>query len=308
MNRPRPEIERAMQFVVEHLERRFTVADVARAIGLSEFHLHRSFHAAVGESIGSFVTRKRLEHAALRLAYEPETPITTIALESGYSSSSNFSKAFSGFFGCSPSRVRTPTGALAAAVAKIVAEYGKDFRPEQLYTVPPEPDPDALREVVAYWNARVRFVDAPGCSFACLASPRGYDLEAIEATWGELIQRATQLGLCGDEVDAWSMAYDSPELTAPERCRYHACIPCAPERRLAAPLRGAGHMKPGRYAVFDFAGAPTQVGAAYRSIYSCWFRESSVVPEDFTPLDHYIHDGPRDGRVALEMWFRIRPR
>lgn len=305
--RPRPEIERAMQFIVEHLERRFTVADVAAAIGLSEFHLHRLFHTAVGESVGRFVTRKRLELAALRLAYEPHTPITTIALESGYSSSSNFSKAFSGFFGCSPTRVRTPSGELPAALAKIVAEYGKNFRPENLYAVPPEPDARTLRDIVDHWDARVRFVDSPGCTFACLSSPRGYDLDALAETWNELIRRGSQLGICGEEVDAWGMVYDSPELTAPELCRYHACVPCAADQRLSAPLF-RGQMKPGRYAVFHYSGAASDVGVAYRSIYSCWFRESSVIPEDFTPLDHYVHDEPRDGQVALDMWFRIRPR
>jgi AraC-like DNA-binding protein len=45
------------------------------------------FHATLGESIGRFITRRRLELAALRLAYEPDATITAIALDCGYSSS-----------------------------------------------------------------------------------------------------------------------------------------------------------------------------------------------------------------------------
>ncbi|HEU5073624.1 MAG TPA: AraC family transcriptional regulator [Polyangiaceae bacterium] len=130
VRRLRPEIERSLTFISERLEQPLTVADVARAAGMSEFHFQRVFHDALSESVGQFVTRKRLETAALRLAYEPETPITSIALSSGYSSSSNFSKAFSAFFGCSPTDVRTPAGKVPTAVSKVLARYGKRFRPD----------------------------------------------------------------------------------------------------------------------------------------------------------------------------------
>ena len=75
----RTEIQHALRFVAEHIDRPMTVAEVAKAVGLSEFHLHRVFHATVGESLGRFITRRRLENAALRLAYEPTVSITPCA-------------------------------------------------------------------------------------------------------------------------------------------------------------------------------------------------------------------------------------
>jgi AraC-like DNA-binding protein len=60
----RPEIQRALSFVASNLDRPITVAEVAQAAHLSEFHLHRVFHTTVGESVGRFITRRRLEHAA----------------------------------------------------------------------------------------------------------------------------------------------------------------------------------------------------------------------------------------------------
>lgn len=307
MLRPRPELERALVFIAERLEQPLTVAEVARAAGMSEFHFQRVFHESLNESVGQYVTRKRLETAALRLAYEPGTPITSIALSSGYSSSSNFSKAFSAFFGCSPSEVRSPAGKVPATVGKVMALYGKSFRPEQLYTSAEEQSEESWRAEAELWQARVRYEESPGLDFACLASPEGYDLAVLEATWGELIARGRQLGLCHDEVDAWGMPLDSPDLSAPERCRYHACIPCPRGTPLPAPLFSR-RLEPGRYAVFRYAGPVAGVSAAYRSIYSCWFRASSVTPEDFTPLEHYVADEPQDGVTEMEMWLRIRPR
>jgi AraC family transcriptional regulator len=305
--RLRAEIERSLAFIAEHLEQPLTVADVARAAGMSEFHFQRVFHDALSETVGQFVTRKRLETAALRLAYEPDTPITSIALSTGYSSSSNFSKAFNAFFGCSPTDVRSPAGKVPAAVGKVIARYGKRFRPEDLYSIADEENEQAWRTEASHWQALVRFEQSPGIDFACLSSPEGYDLPALEQTWGELIARARQLGLCQGDVDAWGVALDSPNLSAPDRCRYHACVPCPPGTRLPSPLF-PGRLKPGRYAVFRYAGPVAGVSAAYRSIYSCWFRSSSVTPEDFEPLGHYVTDEPQGGMTDMEMWFRVRPR
>lgn len=303
----RPEIARALRFIAENLERSITVADAARAAHLSQFHFHRVFHAAVGEPIGRFITRRRLELAALRLAYEPDRSITDVALSSGYSSTSNFSKAFAAHFGCSPSRVRHPELGLPVSIGRVAAVYGKNFRPEDLYTLPPERGADERRREAAEWGARVRFETSAGLDFACLASPGGYDLATLEKTWSELIAAARQLGLCEDAVDAWGIAHDSPQVTAPELCRYHACVPCLPEQPMPPPLFRGG-MRAGRYAVFRYTGEVAGVAEAYRSIYSCWFVESRLAPEDFTPLEHYVADGPREGCVELEIWFKVRPR
>lgn len=303
----RPEIERALRFIGESLERPITAAEVARAAHLSEFHLHRVFYAALGESVGRFVTRRRLEQAALSLAYQPERAVTEIALSSGYSSSSNFSKAFAAYFGCSPSRVRTPAQGLPPRLGKLTAQYGKVFSPDALYSLPPELSSEERKREASVWDSRVRYETVEERNLACLASPDGYDLAVLERTWQTLIERAYQLGLAQGPVDAWGIAHDSPFITSPERCRYHACVPCAPEVVLPAPLF-RGKMPAGRYAVFTYAGAVDEVQDAYRSVYSSWFRESSLAPADFVPFDHYVTDFPEDGKIEFEIWFRVQAR
>jgi len=76
----RPEVERALRFIGDNLGRTLTVADVARAARLSEFHFNRVFHSIVGEPVGRFITRRRLEFAAFRLPYELHQSITVVAL------------------------------------------------------------------------------------------------------------------------------------------------------------------------------------------------------------------------------------
>jgi AraC family transcriptional regulator len=303
----RQPIERALKFVASHLDRPILLAEVARAAHLSEFHFHRIFSAVMGEPVGRYVTRKRLEVAALRLAYEPTRSISEIALSCGFSSVSNFSKAFSAFFGCSPSRVRKPDPSLPAALGTLTRSYAKTFHPSDVYALPPDVDAETRTRELARLNQVVSFHACTGISVACLASPAGYDLSALTKTWDALIAHAHQLGFAEGAVDAYGMAYDSPQLTAAQHCRYHACVPCPPGSVLAAPLFAA-EIPAGRYAVFPYAGAVAGVERMYRSIYSVWLPASSVAPDDFVTIDHYIHDAPVDGRVDLEIWIKVRPR
>jgi AraC family transcriptional regulator len=299
----RPHVERALRYIADHLERPLSVAEVAKTARLSTFHFHRIFSAVMGEPVGRYITRKRLEVAALRLAYEPDRSVTEIGDSCGYSSTSNFTKAFTAYFGVSPTRVRRPNPDLPVALGKLTHSYGKRFQPVELHALPP-------RDRTATENSRIepaRFETCPGLDIACLASAEGYDFDTVSATWADLIDRARQLGICDGPVDAYGIAFDSPQLTAPEFCRYHACVPCPREQELPAPLFRA-RIPQGRYAVFAYSGEVAGVEATYHAIYADWFPRSSLAPDDFTAVDHYVHDWPVDGRVTLEIWIKVRAR
>lgn len=298
----RPHVERALRYIAEHLERPLSVAEVARAARLSEFHFHRIFSAIMSEPVGRYVTRKRLEVAALRLAYEPDRSVTEIGQSVGYSSTSNFTKAFTAYFGVSPSRVRKPDPDFPVALGKLTLSYGKRFHPIDLHHLP-DRDGDATPSDIE----PTRFEECRGIDVACLASPEGYDFSSLEATWADMIARVHQLGISDGPVDAYGIAHDDPQLTAPERCRYHACVPCPAAMELPPPLFRA-RIPEGRYAIFGYAGDVAGVEAIYRSIYAAWFPRASVAPDDFTPIDHYLHDGPVGGRIDFEIWIKVRPR
>ena len=304
----RARIPRAAAYIVENLERSLSVAEVAKHVALSEFHFHRVFSAVMSETVGEFTLRRRMELSALKLAYRPDLSITQVALESGYSSSANFSKAFSAYFGCAPSEVRRPGAGTNSKLGKLTSRYGKDFDPGDLYALPIPVDEAERERRRSELERGVRYIDRPETPLACLRSPSGYDYASIQQTWAELIARARQLGICGDEVDAFGIGHDSPQITAPERCRYDACVPYDGKLRLSAPLFHSV-IPAGRYAVFPYRGEVGGVEARVREIFSLWFPSSSVTPdEQFTSIDHYVNDEPQDGVVDMEMWFKIRPR
>ena len=83
------------------------LADVARAIGWSPFHLSRSFRAACGIPLTRYRNRLRLRQALARAA-SGERDLARIAVESGFASHSHLAVAFRREFGFSPSSLRRP--------------------------------------------------------------------------------------------------------------------------------------------------------------------------------------------------------
>ncbi len=77
----------------------------ASRLGYSTSQLRRICNSVLGEPIGSFVRRIRLERAAGRLSTEGAS-ISAIWEEAGYLSAEAFSKAFHRHFDCSPTTFR----------------------------------------------------------------------------------------------------------------------------------------------------------------------------------------------------------
>lgn len=97
--------EAAKAYLAGRFRSRLGLADVAKAVHSSPYHLARVFRRQVGMSIHQYQTRLRLATALERLADEKVT-LTDLALDLGYSSHSHFSESFRRAFGIQPSGFR----------------------------------------------------------------------------------------------------------------------------------------------------------------------------------------------------------
>jgi len=100
--------ERARLLVAERPEVKLSLAEIARKVYCSPFHLSRIFRATVGSSIHQYQLRLRLALALDRLAQGSEN-LTELGLALGFSSHSHFTAAFQKAFGLSPSSFRRAT-------------------------------------------------------------------------------------------------------------------------------------------------------------------------------------------------------
>jgi AraC-like DNA-binding protein len=96
-------VNRAIDHVVGNLAHSLTLEEVSKAAGFSPFHFHRVFKAFLGETLSQFVKRQRLERALFLMSHAPQQSLTNVAMECGFSSSSDFSRSFKQHYGLPPS-------------------------------------------------------------------------------------------------------------------------------------------------------------------------------------------------------------
>lgn len=101
----RQALEQAVIYIETYLGENIKVEEVANAAGYSYYHLNRQFTAILGESVGSYIKKRRLADAAKKLLYSDQK-IIDIAMESGFESSESFSRAFKAAYRASPQAYR----------------------------------------------------------------------------------------------------------------------------------------------------------------------------------------------------------
>lgn len=90
-----------MDYIEEHLLTEVNIREMARAVGISEYHLKRTFSFLAGMSLTDYIKRRRLACANQDLLHGEK--VTDLAFKYGYHSVEGFSRAFREFSGYLPS-------------------------------------------------------------------------------------------------------------------------------------------------------------------------------------------------------------
>jgi transcriptional regulator GlxA family with amidase domain len=102
---PRQKIGRALTYIHHHFREPLTLAQAACQARLSPHYFSECFHAATGVPFQRYLSGLRLRFACSLLAVS-DAAITDLCLASGFSSLSNFERAFKARYGRSPRAYR----------------------------------------------------------------------------------------------------------------------------------------------------------------------------------------------------------
>lgn len=113
MNTTQPDhtkqINRVIDYINSNLNRQISIDELSTLVDLSTYHFHRIFTASMGESVGKYILRRRLERAANILLSNP-VAIKDVAYDWGFSSVSSFCRSFKRHFGVSAEEYRRKNG------------------------------------------------------------------------------------------------------------------------------------------------------------------------------------------------------
>lgn len=203
-------LNRVMDYVRSHATEALPLARLAAIAGFSPYHFHRLFTSLSGETVAQFVRRARLERAVALMKAAPDFSLTRVALDCGFSSPSDFSRAFKDRYGMAPKswNRRSP---LTESKIRQADDPCRHYGDEELeaakrrgeFTVQVRPLPE--RRV-----AFIRIAD----SYTVANVLRGY---------GRLIRWLKRRSGTLPAGALIGLSHDDPEVTPPKQCRYDFC-------------------------------------------------------------------------------------
>ena len=98
------QIQRAVDYIEDHLNDDLEVESIAKVAGFSRWHFQTVFSAAVGDSLKEYIRSRRLSKAMIELGTDKR--IVEIAMDAGFESQESFSRAFKQVFQLTPGEFR----------------------------------------------------------------------------------------------------------------------------------------------------------------------------------------------------------
>lgn len=298
-NRMRPSIEHRMEYerrlhrvlayIDEHLDTPVALAELARVANFSAFHFHRIFAAHVGETLGSYLTRRRVEQAAARLASQPRLSVLHVALDVGFGSPEAFTRAFKKHFGCTPSQWKTLRPAPQDAESKISqakSRLNQARRPRQVYA-------PAMKTKSPPLRVTVRKRPAVRIAYLRYQGPFG---EPVGRFWRE---EAYPWLASNDLLGAprYGVSRDDPLVTAKKQCRYDAGVEVGPD--FVPSQKAQIAMLPGGlYACAMFKGTSPQIPQVWDRILREWLPTSGYQLDARSCFEYYPVDGEYDEKTG----------
>jgi len=106
-------INKTLDYIEKHIQKQFTLSELAEESNFSKFHFNRIFNALMGESPLQFILRVRIEKAKALLIHNRNQSITEIAYQCGFTDISIFSRNFKNHFNISASQYRNEKSILS---------------------------------------------------------------------------------------------------------------------------------------------------------------------------------------------------
>ncbi|MCK5153600.1 MAG: AraC family transcriptional regulator [Spirochaetales bacterium] len=270
---------KAIDYINSNLSQELSLDLIASAAAFSTYHFHRIFSATLGESLWNYTVRLRLEKAAQLLTSTNIISITQIALDTGFSSSSVFSRAFKNYFGISPSNWK-----------KNKSKICKVGIPE-----------------IDYIEGRTRVLKIQERFVAYSASFKGYDDRSLKMAGKILFSWALKSNLLKEDSVILGIGFDNPEITKKSLCRYYVCLQ-VPEGTTGNDSIGFLTIPGGEYAVISFRGRKKELASVYNYLYGKWLPESSYLPGDSASYEIYKSDPNKspDGTLDLDIYVPLK--
>ena len=298
-------INKALDYIENNLEKQLTLDELAAAANFSKFHFHRIFQGIIGETPFQFILRIRLEKAAAAIIRSNKESITDIALQTGFSDPSIFSRNFKSYFKLSPSQYRKKNeknSNLSQVESKMlqVEDRAYAYFCSQSRTIKWETNMRLnqsleIKELQPITVAYLRYI-----------GPFRNNKEVFDSLWGKMFAWAGANGLMQQKDLKFITAYhDNPNITAEDKLRLSICASIPEEMKVSGEF-GKMKIEGGKYMVARFNIGGDEFQEAWEWVFGQWFPTSGYQPDDKPHFEVYVEE-PKNGRFTIDICVPIKP-
>jgi AraC family transcriptional regulator len=284
-------LHRVLYYIDDHLDEPIDLAHLAKVAAFSAFHFHRIFLAQVGETVGNYLTRRRVEVAGARLASQPRLSVLAVSLAVGFRSPEAFTRAFKKRFGCAPSVWKTLERPKPSA---------KKSKIGQIKSSPSQAKPRGK----VYPRRMTQTKRSPLQVTVTTRPPARIAYLRYQGPFGPGIGRFWQ-----KEVAPWmeenqlfgapryGVSQDDPQMTPKNKCRYDAGVEVKADY---VPARKAqiGIVAGGLYACAKFKGTSAEIPEFWDRILREWLPSSGYQLDARACFEYYPPDGEFDEKTG----------
>ncbi|WP_068703918.1 AraC family transcriptional regulator [Paludibacter jiangxiensis] len=267
------------EYINNHLDEKLDLSKLADLSNLSPFHFHRITKAFLGEPIGAYITRTRVETAARLLRYT-ELPVQDIAFSVGYEMPSSLSKVFNQYYGISPI----------------------EFRNNKNFTIM---KPAVINPAL---NLKApKMVDLADQNLIYIRHTGDYSSLDFCGAWTKLWGCVKSQKLFTAGIEHICIYHDDPKVTEPDKLRTDICLvihkPAQPEGEI-----GVKTMPGGKYAVFLYQGSYDNLGSVYDTIFGYWLPESGAQLRNVACFEKYLNnpDKTEPAKLKTEIYVPVQ--
>lgn len=257
-----------VEYINNNLDGSIELTALAELSNFSPFHFHRIMRAFLGEPIGAYIVRMRMETAARLLRHTRKT-VQEIAFEVGYDMPSSLSKTFRQFYAISPT----------------------EYRNNKNYTIM---KPTQLNDQLAIKAPKILDLDSKQTIY--LKQFGEYSELDFESAWGELWQFVKENKLFSAGIEHIGIYHDDPRVTEANKLRTDICLVIKKPAEAKGAI-GVKEIAGGRYAMFLYQGSYEFLGNVYDYIHSEWLPDSGCQLRNVPCFEKYVS---HPDRVAPE--------
>jgi AraC family transcriptional regulator len=272
------QIQRAVDYIEDHLYEDLSVGTIAKVAGFSKWHFQMVFSSAVGDTLKEYIRKRRLTAAIIALG-TTERRILDIALDAGFESQESFTRAFKTMFHKTPGDCRkgNAKSVMFRNKPKITMEYL-----DHLYRgVNMEPVLQFVEE---------KKVIGIGARFISALSPDRNNSTVIPHLWAEYNPRGQEISarLSFADMGVVVCIDDAKEKSHPDECYYMACAEVTSTEEIPQGMTTMT-IPAGNYAVFTHRGTIAKIDFTMNFIYGSWLPKSNRKLREAPEMEVYDH-------------------